>query len=238
MGKPANLTRDEIERFLGFIGYGQPRSSIWFVGLEEGIAGQEDSVFWRNVRVRCSFQPIMDLHVAHALLGIDVSCLKRIPQCWLWMSRIVRANKGAPDWSSLIEARTYARSSLGRENNETFLTELSPLPRPELNDPRWRGSLDDQKVLTRELVKRREEKIRAMLRACAPRLVVCDGWSRVEKFKEVLGLATEPTLFGNVERSEDGRCLILPFLGNGCFRNSRGAELRAAGFFDTPFALQ
>jgi hypothetical protein len=51
------------------------------------------------------------------------------------MSKIVLNLSGEPDWSDPSKSRDYQFTKLGRENGETLLTEVLPLP--ALNSNSW-----------------------------------------------------------------------------------------------------
>jgi len=55
------LTSDQRDRILGFLGYGNLSAPVWFVGLEEGLGGADDEQAARSLQVRGAFAPAMDL---------------------------------------------------------------------------------------------------------------------------------------------------------------------------------
>ena len=232
----------EMENLLGFLGYGESSAPIWFIGMEEGIAGQKDcGDFEWNVAARCTFTATMDLNDAHLNMRIsgspidiqDVKKFRRLPQPWLWMARIVGAHFGTFDWQDTEEVKRCVREKLGRKGGHTFLTELSPLPRRNLGDRRWTKLLDINEPIAKSLISRRKQKLKTLFEANNPRLVVCYGLSKKSQFQDLLGVGSLPTVYEAVERSEDGRVLILPFFGNGRFRRSLGESMIQDGLFGT-----
>ena len=122
------LSNKELERVLNFEGYGNKAAHYWFLGMEEG-GGSIDDLRLRSRR----FGPVEDLH--SALDKIDrVATLRRHVPTWRVMSKLVMALSGTPEWEETSKAREYQAQKLGRDDGETFLTELMPLPCPNIND--------------------------------------------------------------------------------------------------------
>jgi hypothetical protein len=149
---------------------------------------------------------------------------RRILQPWLWMSRIVAVHLGKFDWQDRDAVKTYVREKLGRRGGHTFLTELSPLPRRGLNDPRRTDLFDASEPEIATSIVLRRLRIRDLFEKNRPRLVVCYG-SKRKAFSDLLGISTLPAYEGKIEKTEDGRVLFLPFLGNGQFPKSLGLSL-------------
>ena len=69
-----NLSADEIEKVLGFLGYGKSSGSVWFIGKEEGLGDMTSDDAIRNLKARGGFENVMDLYRAHRNLWED-GCL-------------------------------------------------------------------------------------------------------------------------------------------------------------------
>jgi len=95
-----DLGKAAVDRILGFLGYGNPRASLWFIGLEEGLGEMNDSDIVANLSARGRFSEVMDLSDAHLSLleggrPYDLSQRQKFTQVWLWMGRLARAIEGA-----------------------------------------------------------------------------------------------------------------------------------------------
>lgn len=124
-------SEDEKRSIFGFLGYGRPSASIWFIGHEEGLGGKtspDEEV--QNLHARGKWAKVMDMHKASLTLTekgkpIDMSKPRSgSTAVWQNVSRILRASQGAPDWADGGLARRYMRERLGRLDGDAFLTEL------------------------------------------------------------------------------------------------------------------
>ncbi|MFL4986560.1 MAG: hypothetical protein ACJ8EN_23475, partial [Xanthobacteraceae bacterium] len=134
---------------------------------------------------------------------------------WRWMARIVHARSGFNNLRDRLAVDSYVRHQLGRRNRATFLTELSPFPRSDLMDERWIRLLSRDERMFEKLVASRTEKLMALLEESRPQLVICYGWKHKQKFQNLFRTLNWKTVLPKVTMSENGQCLVLPFLGNG-----------------------
>jgi hypothetical protein len=238
------LTADQEKSFLSFVGYGNLSAPIWFIGLEEGVDGQSNDDIQHNILARCEFGTTMDLDVAHRKLlskgrSIEIEnrqSLSKIPQPWWWMARIVGARTGSHRPCDRDSVERFVRAKLGRIASQkswdgTFLTEMSPIPRRSLKDTRHKDLINQKNANVQRFIDLRAKTIRE--NAQRAELVVCYGWTKRDEFKSLLGIFDwqRPLPDSKIEKSADGRCLILPFLGNGQFSCEFGKSLIASEFF-------
>jgi hypothetical protein len=113
------LSSDEIERIVGFLGYGRTVDSVWFIGIEEGLGNMEEDDALKNLRARAKFDSVMDMYHAHLQLrekGDLIDFKRKIPstQVWKFMAKIVRTSEGYEDWADKKPANEYIRTRLGR----------------------------------------------------------------------------------------------------------------------------
>jgi hypothetical protein len=138
-----SLSDDALKRVVGFLGYGRTSAPVWFIGLEEGLGEANDEEAITNLEARGQFARVMDLVDAHHNLRenrekIHIETKKSFStQVWPYMAKIMRARAGAADWEDIEAAKAYVREHLGRRNGETFLTELSPIPRSKPSHKFW-----------------------------------------------------------------------------------------------------
>ena len=140
------LTQRHVENIVGFLGYGNPSNSVWFVGLEEGFGRSTDEDAVKNLQARGEFDKgIMDLYHAHhrrlrdkgGLINFDIK--PPSTQVWQWMAKIMLAYRGK-QWREQSAVKEYVRCCLGREGGDTFLTEMSPIPARSNADQAWKGN--------------------------------------------------------------------------------------------------
>jgi hypothetical protein len=60
-----DLTSEEIQKIVGFAGYGRPDAPVWFLGLEEGLGDMSSAEAIKNLKERLRFDEVMDLRCAH-----------------------------------------------------------------------------------------------------------------------------------------------------------------------------
>ena len=224
MNADLELSIAEVESVVGFLGYGRPSDSVWFIGKEEGLGsmGEDDAV--KNLQARAKFDSVMDLYYAHLKLrenGGPIDFERKIPstQVWKFMAKIMRAREGFENWEDRVGVNEYIRTHLGRSDGQTFLTELSPIPASDGADKRWMQLLKQSDPQVDAKIKRRQVKLRQLLRDSAPRLVICYGQTKALAFAEVLGISWVRKS-KQISTSPDNRCLLLPFFGQG--QMSRG----------------
>ena len=220
-----DLSEQEVERIAGFLGYGNPCGSVWFIGIEEGLGGATLDDAIKNLKARGKFEKeIMDLREAHhkrlrdkrGPIDWDVSPPWAPP--WQWMAKIMRAYEGERDWNDKSSANKYVQACLGRSGGATFLTELSPIPSKKAADNEFRQALEGlHPALNKKIEDRRNSLIR-LLEESRPAMVICygDGQVKTREFAEFFGVEWESV--GNSIRRDPARpypFILVPFFGLG-----------------------
>lgn len=59
-----DLPPEEIQRIVGFLGYGRISAPVWFIGVEEGLGGVSSEEAVKNLKARGGFESTMDLYEA------------------------------------------------------------------------------------------------------------------------------------------------------------------------------
>lgn len=160
-GIQLDLSIEQGKRIAGFLGYGNPAESVWFVGIEEGLGRATSKDAIQNLGARGSFEEIMDLRDAHHQKLwergqlIDFDRKPPFTPVWQWMAKIMCASSGS-DW------REYLKSSLGRRKGDTFLTELSPIPSSSPRNKTWMRALAALDSDLAEKLDRRKRKLLQM----------------------------------------------------------------------------
>jgi hypothetical protein len=237
------LSAEEIDRIVGFLGYGQPSAPVWFIGIEEGLGKMDSEDIEKNLKARASFAETMDLREAHLRLllkGKPIDVEKKPPptQVWQYMAKIMRAYGGNKDWIRLESAKEYIRSRLGRHHGETFLTELSPIPSKNGKDKTWLNWFRREDPGLNSKILQRAERLKQALVQNRPPLVMCygNGNNLPEKFADLLGVEWQPVC-PNVCASRDYRRLLLPFFGTGQLKHSVIEEIIHRGLLGSVAAL-
>ena len=227
------MLSDQVkEGLLSFVGYGRPSAPIWFVGAEEGLGGAMTEDDERaNQLARGKWQEFMDLCEAHKTLkedGKEIDIRKKrkgSSTVWLWMSRIARAYERHGDWEDKELAREFMQTRLGRLNGktfdnagreqlQTFLTELSPVPEKKTGEPRWFGELRTGS-LSQKLLAEREARIKGLLRSEKPKVVICYGLGKRQQFSQLLNVVRWDEVAKKVFKAPNDNFFLLPFFGHG-----------------------
>ncbi len=235
-----SLSVAEINRIVGFIGYGRPDAPVWFVGLEEGLGDMSSAEAVKNLEARASFESVMDLRLAHhsrlwekgSQINWDISPPKT--QVWQYMGKIMRACNGQTDCCSNLEsAKGYVKMRLGRSDHaigQTFLTELSPIPAANGKDKQWIDFLRKREPEINRKIGERRATLQALVRENPNALVICYG-NRKKEFGELLGIEWELIPPG-VFKARGKRHLLLPFFGNGQISHQLILDLFKSGFLN------
>jgi hypothetical protein len=222
-----DLTPEEIQRIVNFLGYGRITAPVWFIGMEEGLGrmSSEDAV--RSLKARGSFEPTMDLYQACLNLRqggqpIDIETNPPSTPVWKFMAKIMRAIHGEQNWRHPALAKEYVQFRLGRCGGDSFLTELSPIPTRQAADQTWMAWFEERDAELHEKIGQRRTTLKRLRDENASTLVICYGSSLAEKFAELLGIEWQTaftirhkTRVEEVRASRDFKNWLLPFFGTG-----------------------
>jgi hypothetical protein len=195
--QPPQINWDRIEKFIGFGRFDAP---VVFIGMEEGLSGEE--TLEANLLRRSSFQEIMDSHNAFVrekdgrlielIPGtIDFFNLNRRggPKCqrtWRVVCDLMlrRAGTAAP---TKIQRSLYQATSLGRGDSDTLLCEL--LPYPHVDAVAWHD-IYVQRFKTRAayeaaMIPQRRDLLNSIILSCTRELVVCYGVRHWSEFQQL-----------------------------------------------------
>jgi hypothetical protein len=170
-----------------FYGYGSYRGQYWFVGKEEGGGKTQEENLSRILKWDKRGRPEVDditgdgQHI-HASRYFGTKA--KIQKTWGKLIRVLLAVDR--DAVTTHDVREYQRHKLGRENGQTCLLELLPLPSPSTGTWIWRAQETLPQLQSRELYKThyartRAQHIAARLAEYQPSVVVfysTDWWYR------------------------------------------------------------
>lgn len=225
------LTQRQVENIVGFLGYGNPSNSVWFIGLEEGLGGSTNEDAAQNLQARGEFEEIMDLYQAHHLKLHDKGGLINFDikppstPVWRWMAKIMLAYRG-DDWLEQSAVREYVKSHLGRAGGDTFLTELSPIPAQSNTDKAWKVGFEqlchEYELKLDEKIEERKNRLIELLKASHPAMIICygNGVQRTLEFGKFFGIEWVNISHG-IAKANDHCChFLLPFFGQGQMKKS------------------
>jgi len=222
------LSDEQIERVVGFLGYGRVSAPVWFIGIEEGLGEMGTEEAENNLVSRGAFEKTMDLYEAHCLLigrakgkvgPIDFENAVPTTQVWKYMAKIMLAREGRSDWKDPGAVKEYIRHRLGRSDGDTFLTELSPIPAGRASDKSWMTKFESMDRGIADRVRNRKEELKKTLRVNSPALVFCYGKRRADDFADLLDIQWRQ-FNKDISESNDSRRFLLPFFGNGQMSHS------------------
>ncbi|WP_414755752.1 hypothetical protein [Anabaena sp. CCY 9910] len=118
-----------------FYGYGNYQGKYWFIGMEEAGRGFKDVNHRINIWAKREEKEIDDVAEYHIDMGWPEGFQAGAPiqPTWKGLIRTVLTAKGQ-EILSKEDIRQYQIEELGREQKETCLLELLPLPSPSIND--------------------------------------------------------------------------------------------------------
>lgn len=176
-----------------FYGYGNCSGRFWLIGMEEGGGGSEEEVSRRlQVWDELGRPETADLAEFHRRLGMPQFFREPVSlqHTWAHLIRLILAANGAAPTTA--EVKAYQRDQLGRENGETCLLELLPLPSPSTgvwNYGIWTGLpyLNNRDVYRQTLLPSRIEHLRLMTAEHHPAVVVFYSVAYRRWFEQIAG---------------------------------------------------
>ena len=212
--KKVNLSEEQVSALLAHLGFGNPAGKFWFIGMEEHGDGVQADLVTRADH----WAEIDDLHRAHAIPpfndgGWD-SHTYLIPT-WSRMIRLILCLKGEANWDDREAVRAYQGAHFGRLEGESFITELLPLPAPNLSTWPHTWRWDSREACAEEILPARLERLRDLYVRSQPEYVHCYGKTYWGRFQALFaGVGFEPALDGTVlvGRNAASKIVLTPFL--------------------------
>jgi hypothetical protein len=230
MNSSFQLSENQKQKLLNFLGYGNLNAPFWFMGMEEGSGGSVN--LEPNITARLKFtDEIMDLQDAHNEKHLnwvywDINNPVKFPSVWIYMARIMRAlsSEKPEDWWDTEKAKQYIREKLGRsyEAGETFLTELLPLPKrkafewPALYEQSF--GFKQRQDYEKQITPQRKDRIRTLLADEKPKYLFCYGETHYPHYKDVFpseNWRKLPETKFELASNDSTQVILSPFWGNG-----------------------
>jgi hypothetical protein len=195
---------------ISFLGYGNPKADVVFIGMEEGLS--EPPALEQQLHERAKFTKLIDLaesaevHAGRFFRGSRPP----IQPTWNMIVRILLALEGEREPTN-DDVRFYQRDRLGRTTEPGALLELFPLP--SLGISTWRYSELFPEYTNRtdylsKLLPQRVEELQQHL-SYGPKLVVAYGASYWDYYKLLYPSVAQWTSHGPFEVSESGGTRII-----------------------------
>ena len=179
-----------------FLGYGNWKAPVWFIGIEEAGGHNESSAAthirtWHE-RGRASLDSAPEFCRAsgiHQWHGNDAQS----QSTWSQLIRLLLVAQGKPDSPAAI--LNYQRTRLGAANGETCLLELFPLPSPNVrawNYGKWSQLtwLQTRETYEGHIAADRVKMLRQKIDLYKPRLVIFYGSSQLKHWQKIMGSGT------------------------------------------------
>jgi hypothetical protein len=185
-----NMNGIDKERLLAFLGFGNPRAQVVFVGMEEGLQREGDLL--AELRQRSKYKQFMDLYETRGSGG-DARFFEGkllLQKTWGPMCRVMLAREDKNQSPSLDEVKHYQATRLGRATGSTLLLEVLPLPASSTKDNDWPyrdifPEFHSRKEYESEVMPRRLELLRGHIAAFERQLIICYGKGRWPQFKSL-----------------------------------------------------
>ncbi|MBL0938510.1 MAG: hypothetical protein IBJ03_06435 [Gemmatimonadaceae bacterium] len=212
-----------LDEFIeSFLGYGNLRSPLWFLGMEEG-GGRDVAELARRValwdsRGRSVCEDLAEYHRAMGVGQFFDRGRPKLQPTWCALMKALQAWRG--ESYDLDTLRRVQATELGTSGGATALLELLPLPSPKASDWTYRelatrrGYLADRSSYVSHVLPRRIGRLHQVVRDAQPKAVVCYGLSYVEHWRAVAGTSLDPVTIGDRQclsaRVDRTQFLIVP----------------------------
>lgn len=162
----------EWSKLESFLGYGNPKAELWFLGIEEKLPLYANEA--NEFEARSKFSRVMDLDAAQKKVGRQVKTART--STWMWMSKFARALLDeADDWRDCSKARDYRNKRLGRKGGQTFLSELFPFPARSSQECPFAKRYGDRRLYEKAILPERRKLLVRMLTKHKPMYVIAYG---------------------------------------------------------------
>lgn len=189
---PDEVDWDLIESFVGF---GNPKAPVVFVGMEEGLAKSE---FLENdLKCRSLFDQVMDVQEAHCRLGLGPRLFDKKPRAqrtWWVMSDLMLHfdNRVPKDKKDRAEARRYYRTKmLGKKSADTLLMDLFPYPHPSRKIWLYQDRYATREEYEAAIIDERIDLLRSALEWQPREAIICYGRELWGEFKRLFSEVTQ-----------------------------------------------
>ncbi len=175
-----------------FFGFGNWKSKIWFIGIEEGGGNSKEEISSRLNSWLKYKTDLIDNNIHHKNIGIsDFFDKGKLQPTWKKLIRLKLSYEGKEPNNDLI--RDIQKNNWGRVNSDNALLDLFPLPSP--NNSNWfynewskLSYLGTRKDYYNNVIDKRVEYIQNKIEEYKPEVVVfysismLDYWNRIVEY--------------------------------------------------------
>jgi len=213
-----NLQREKLLEFIStFYGYGDLKSNIWFIGMEEGGGNTLEEV---NARIQAWVTDgknitadIFSIHQAISQTEYFNFPKPKLQRTWAKLIRMQLALEAQTVTSELVAE--FQAKRLGRLSKNTCLLELLPLPAPNLNS--WCYSeltqiafLESRSAYKKEMLPKRISGLRQLIRKHKPEYVIFYGKLYQPYWRQIAGCTLKPIEGGKLFFGHDtDTCFVM-----------------------------
>ena len=185
---------DLLERYIQcFFGYGNLKSQIWFIGMEEGgdtdeVSLQKELSDWK--KLGC---PIVRDIAPAGIIGTNRWFSSESPPIQRTWGKLIRATlRALKEPTNNEHIRKFQRNRLGRTGGGNCLLELLPLRSPNVGSWRYHTLsalpyLQSRKTYEAHVIDLRKNVLRELLDQYFPRVVVFYGMKYNHHWREIVG---------------------------------------------------
>jgi len=185
-----------------FLGYGNIKAPVWFIGMEPGAPDSEELVKkFFDVWVKRGSPAIDDVRESH--LQLDKSHYSELflgkikyQKTWGGLIKVLFALKGKKDFS-VENVKKYQSEKLGRKSSDHCLIELLPLPSPNNTAGKWEkfysNFINTREEYEAKYLPVRVLKIKRLIKSYKPKLIIFYGFKYQSNFEQISGVGFKQT---------------------------------------------
>lgn len=203
-------TVDALDGFIKtFVGYGNLRAPMWFLGMEEGggrdVAELRHRVSTWNERGRRATEDLAGFHRGIGVTKYFVEDRPKLQQTWCALMKALQAWRGGS--TDLATLRSVQAKEFGSNDGPAALLELLPLPAQSIDSwPYQELSTSVPQLASRSsyvdhVLPMRVQLLSQLVRMYRPTAVVCYGLGYAKHWESIFEVALETAVL------EERRCL-------------------------------
>jgi hypothetical protein len=204
-------TRIDWKRIEGFIGYGNIKAPLVFIGIEEGLAkpaALQQDILRQDLLWRSTFKPVMDAKDAHEGLADGPGLFSDRPrkqQTWRAMADAMLHFNGETFKSKAERSKArkeYRPLALGRSIANSLLIELLPYPSKDRKTWLYTDRFPTKGAYVAAILPERLKLISEALRQCPREAIICYGQEDWPTFKRLFPRARWKPVKGRYNKFE------------------------------------
>jgi hypothetical protein len=195
------LNKELLTKFSNtFLGYGNCKASIWFIGMEPGAPECIELVKkFFDVWVKRGSPAFDDVRESHLQIGekhYSELFLEKIKyqRTWDGLIKFLFPLDGEKDFTA-DKVKKYQSEKLGRKDSNHCVIELLPLPTPNNTRASWErfysNFINSRKEYEKEYLPKRILMIKSQIKSNKPKLILFYGFKYRCNFEQICGVNFE-----------------------------------------------